>query len=108
MDDGESSSEDENLNSLNEILKKDKEIELSKKIKIDDIEFKKHKINDYCCICLINYVNVECMPCGHKVMCESDYNEYVKNRKYRNVNVICPICQQEIEKVVKIEMLEKK
>lgn len=47
-----------------------------------------------CKICESNFINVQLMPCGHKVFC----NECVKLTK-----ATCPICRKNVTRVVRYQ-----
>lgn len=86
-------------------IKKDNDQELKKvpvssddmDIKTDDIPDSLKPINDddnvNCVFCLDNLKTYACVPCGHKVFCETCSQ---KNHK------ICPLCRKPIQSVLKI------
>jgi len=74
------------------------------KMKENEIKMKELKINnirteDICSICQTNIANIVTSPCGHQVVCETDFNTYLKH----NLGRSCPMCYKRIESYIKRE-----
>ena len=66
----------------------------SKKILVEELNKKNADLTEICCICFINKADVKIKPCGHQVICQHDYKEFMKGKLGK---APCPICRTEIK-----------
>lgn len=82
------------FNEIDKNLKQASENNKSKKLLVDELNKKNADLIEICCICLINKADVKVNPCGHQVICQHDYKEFMKGKLGK---VLWPICKTEIE-----------
>ena len=89
-------------NEIDENIKRASENNKSKKMLVEELNKKNADLAEICCICLINKADVKINPCGHQVICQHDYKEFIKGKLGK---ALCPICRTEIKtyEIVRIQ-----